>query len=484
MTLTLPQRPFMTATLFGASLAFGVLVAQQPRLAAGLLGLAGIIALAFLAPAAHLTVLIALTAIVPFGIQNQYGIGGGEDQAGLLISDVFLLTGLAGAAWNLLRFPPRRAMLVVALAIIAFLGIAALQFVRALYIGRSASISGAELRVLMGFGVALIAIPILRDAATRRRLFLGLGIVAILLGLWGIAQWSLAIDFAAAEDAGLRQGVSYTSSGKGQIQGGLYAFAPAVVIAFAVFISGAVKSFNGRLLLLAVMGVNLLGLLFTYERTFWVATIVGLAFVILRTSGRQRVRALVATPIVLTGVLAVLATVAPDVLGAARERLLSIGQYASDNSLRYRVVESEHVIGQIREHPVAGNALGATIFWGRPWEGVKPETDEYSHNGYLWLAWKLGIPAALILLALFLRAVLRRPPDGDPLLRAFVVGSAAALLVLLLASITFPSFSALAITPAMALLLAIALSGRSGPSQTGRAVDRSGAAMPSATPGA
>src|SRR5687767_467447 len=221
MTLTLPQRPAMTALLFGASLAFGALVAQAPMMAVGILGLAGIVALAFAAPVAHLVSLIALTAIVPFGLQNQYGFGGGTDSAGLLLSDVFLLTGLASAAWTLLRFPPRRAMLVVALVVIAFLGIATLEFVRALYLGRAASVAGAELRVLMGFGVALIAIPIVRDTARRRRLFLGLGVVAIMLGLWGIAQWSLSIDFAVAEDAGLREGVSYTSSGKGQIQGGL-----------------------------------------------------------------------------------------------------------------------------------------------------------------------------------------------------------------------------------------------------------------------
>jgi hypothetical protein len=484
MTLALPQRTLTTGLLLGASVLFGALIAQAPALAVGMLGLAGIVALAFVAPVAHLVLLIALTAIVPFGIQNQYGVGGGPDSAGLLLSDVFVLTGLASAAWTLLRFPPRGAMRVATFAIIAFLGIAALQFLRALYLDRAASIGGAELRVLMGFGVMLIAIPILRDAAGRRRLFVGLGGVGILLGLWGIAQWSLSIDFAAAEDAGLRQGIAYTSSGKGQIQGGLYAFAPAIVIAFSVFISGAVRSFYGRMLLLAVMGVNTLGLLFTYERTFWVAAIVGLAFVILRTSGRQRVKAIVATPIVLTVVLCLLATVAPDVLGPARERLLSIGQYSSDNSLRYRVVESEHVLGQIREHPLTGNALGATIFWGRPWEGVKPETDEYAHNGYLWLAWKLGIPAALLLLSLFLAAVIRRPPDGDPLLRAFAVGSAAALLVLLLASITFPSFSALAITPTMGVLLGIALSARSRSAQTGRAPERAGAVTPSATPGA
>jgi O-antigen ligase len=483
MTLALPQQRWLTVGLLGASLAFGALVAQAPQLAVGVLGLAGVVVLAFAAPVAHLLILIGITAIVPFGIQNQYGVGGGADSAGLLISDVFVLTGLAAAALALLRSPPRRSRLVLA-AVALFLAIAMFQFMRAIYIGRTPSIAGAELRVMLGFGVALMAIPILSDAARRRRLFMGLGVIAILLGLWGIAQWTFAIDFAAAEDAGLREGVRFTSSGKGQIQGGLYAFAPAIVIAFAVFISGAVESFRGRIFLLAIIGLNLLGLLFTYERTFWVATIVGLAFVVMRTSGRQRVKAIVATPIVLTVFLTLLATVAPDVLGAARERLLSIGQYSSDDSLRYRVVESEHVIGQIREHPLLGNALGATIFWGRPWEGVKPTTDEYAHNGYLWLAWKLGIPAALLLLAILLAAVIRRPPDGDSLRRGFSVGTSAALLVLLLASVTFPSFSALAITPTMALLLAIALSGRGVRRQPDRAPSRAVGATVSPRPGA
>lgn len=483
MTLAIPQRPHVTAALFGWSVLFGILVAKSPSLAVGLLGLAGVIALAFAWPTAHLVLFIAITAIVPFGIQNQYGIGGGAGQAGLLVSDVFLLTGLAGAALSLVRIPPRRTLLIVALALIAFLAIAALQFLRALYIGRAPSIAGAELRVLMGFGTFLVAIPVLRDPGRRRRLFVGLGLVAVALGLWGVAQWTFSIGFAAAEDAGLREGIRYTSSGRGQIQGGLYAFAPAIVIAFSVFISGAVRSALGRMLLLAVMGVNALGLLFTYERTFWVATIVGIAFVILRTSGRQRVRALVATPVAVAVFLAILATAAPDILGAARERLMSIGQYSNDNSLRYRVVESQHVIGQIRQHPLEGNALGATIFWGRPWEGVKPNTDEYAHNGYLWLAWKLGIPAALLLLALCLRAVMRRPPEDDPLLRAVVVGSSAALLILLLATVTFPSFSALAITPTMGVLLAIALTARGAPRQARGEADGAGGATPSPTPG-
>lgn len=477
MTVALPQRAWLVLpAVLGASVLFAVVVAKAPFLAVGALGAAAVAVLAFAAPVAHLVILIGLTALVPFSIQNQFGIGGGTDSAGLLLSDVFLFTGFARAAWVLLKEPPRRTLLVAVAVLVVFLAAASAQFLRAVYLGASPSIAGTEFRVLLGFGVVLLAIPILRDPAARRRLFAGLGLIAILLGLWAIAQWSLNISFFGSKDAGLREGVRFTTAGKGQIQGGLYAFAPAVVIAFAVLISGTVRSLRGRAVLLAAIGLNAAGLLFTYERTFWVAAVVGLGFVVLRTSGSQRVKAIVATPIAVMLFLAVLATVAPDALTAARERLLSIGQYGNDESLRYRIVESRHVVEEIRANPIVGSGPGATIYWGRPWEQVQPSTYEYAHNGYLWLVWKLGLPVTLLLLALLLRAVTLRPPDGDPLRRAFAVGSSAALFVLLISSVTFPSFSALAITPAMGLMIAIALSGRRSGPQADAAPDALGAA--------
>jgi O-antigen ligase len=155
--------------------------------------------------------------------------------------------------------------------------------------------------------------------------------------------------------------------------------------------------------------------------------------------------------------LAVMATVAPSTLGAARERLMSIGQYGSDNSLRYRVVESRHVTEQIRRRPLLGAGPGAQILWGRPWEQVKPRLTHYAHNGYLWLTWKLGALLALVLLVLLLAAVLRRPPRGNTVEAAVARGAQVGLLALLLASATFPSFSALAITAVMGVLMAVAL---------------------------
>jgi hypothetical protein len=156
-------------------------------------------------------------------------------------------------------------------------------------------------------------------------------------------------------------------------------------------------------------------------------------------------------------VIGAMAALAPGDLTAARERLLSVGSYGTDLSVRYRVTESRHVLDAIRAQPLVGSGLGATILWGRAYEQVQPTTESFAHNGYLWLAWKLGLAgAALVVLLLALALAARGPPHGS-VTGALRGGAKAALLALLLGSITFPAFEALGITAVMGVLLALCL---------------------------
>ncbi len=153
---------------------------------------------------------------------------------------------------------------------------------------------------------------------------------------------------------------------------------------------------------------------------------------------------------------AVLATLAPGELTAARERLLSLSQYANDDSLRFRVTESKHVVNEIRERPVIGSGLGATIFFGRPWDLEPPESKTFAHNGYLWLAWKVGLPgAALLWVVLFSSIGWLQRGDYDDAFGAVRNGARGALVTLVLARVTFPSFNQLGITAVMGVLMAI-----------------------------
>jgi hypothetical protein len=158
----------------------------------------------------------------------------------------------------------------------------------------------------------------------------------------------------------------------------------------------------------------------------------------------------------LAGVALSLWALEPNLISTARERLSAARNYAHDSAYHYRVVESRHVLAQIRRHPVIGSGLGATIFWGQPWANKPPRHVSYNHVGYLALAWKLGIPAALLLIALIGSAVATRgPPLGDPLFAAFRNGCRGGLLALLVEGIAFPCFVSPSVTGLIGVMLAV-----------------------------
>ena len=458
----LRRRSLLPGPALAAAAALGAVAAVEPRIAIGLTGGALLMALPFVAPVPHLVLLLLITAIVPFDVQNAVAFGGGQDSPGLLLSDVLLAGGLARAALVVLDTRLERRARWALAAVAAMLGLAVLQAVHGVRSGYDAGTAGAELRVLLGLGAAVIALPLLRDPVTRVPLFKGLVVVGLAVGLWGVAQWTVDIPFTAAQDAGVREGVRFTTEGRGQIQGGLFAFPVAVVMGVAALLSPEVRSLRSRALLAAVVGLNAADLLLTYERTFWVATFVALGFLALRATPTQRLRALTLGPALVGIAVAGMAMAAPRDLTAARERLVSLGQYNSDLSVRYRLTETRNVVQAIDAHPVAGSGLGATILWGRPYEGVRPTTESFAHNGYLWLVWKLGAPAAVLLVLLLAVAVLSRGPPAITTTGALRVGAQAALLLLLIASVTFPAFNALGITAVMGVLLALCIAPQRG----------------------
>ena len=461
MTAALPfpriPRTVAVPALLTVLLVAGALAAADPRMAGGLAGAIVITGMAFLLPVAHLSALLVATAIVPLDIQNQISLGGGLDSPGLLPSDALLLTGLARAVLVLGGGDLDRRQRRTALAALVVLALAGLQFVHGLVAGTAPADAGAELRVILGLaGTLLISVPVLADPARRRRLYRALVVVGLLVGLWGIAQWTLGLRFGDTEEVLASSGGGFTTAGRTI---GQYAFPVAAIMALAAWTSGQVGSLGARTLLVAVIATNILAAILTFERTFWIVTIIGMGFVVLTARGAQRARVLLMTPIVLGLLFAGLSTFAPNELEAAQARFESIGDYAIDPSVRYRLAESRLVLEEIRASPVIGSGFGATIFIGRPGTYVQPKPRRYAENGYLWLVWKLGLPGALLVVALLVVAIVPRRgiPDEDPLSSAVRHGARGALVALLVATITFPSFNSLTITPAMGLLVAIAL---------------------------
>jgi O-antigen ligase len=440
--------------------------ASQPKLALAAALAASVFVLAFSKPVANLAVILFLTAVVPYGVLNQYSLGGGVDSPGLLFSDIFLLAGLSWAALAWPRTPLDRRRYLFSLAMFIFLFFVAVQFLHGIRSGYGRSTVGQETRVMFALGSFLIALPLLADRPSRRRLFGALAVVALALGAWGMIQWFGAFQFGAAGDVGVRAGVAQTGSSGGQLQGGEFAYPVAIILCFAVLVLGGISSWFWRALLICALALNLAACLVTFERSFWLDAIAGLLFVAITAAGFKRLKVLSILAGVATITVVVLSLFAPSTLTTAEQRFGSLSGYGSDPSVRYRLVESGFVYERIRAHPLNGSGLGATIFWGQPWARTTPKTRNYSHNGYLWLAWKVGLPAAALLVCLLgLSLLSRAAPREEELSLAVRRGAQAAIVGLLLATTTFPSFSQLSITAVIGMLLALAISPQSAPGE-------------------
>lgn len=444
-------RRVVVAALLGAALVGGAATALEPRMALGLVAVGLVGLAAFRAPVAHLLALVALTTIVPLAVQARFGSGGSVDSAGVLPSDLFLVTGLLRALIALPGQPLRRLTSVAVGLTALFLLAAAVQLVHAQALGRPLSGVGGEFRALLGFGALLIALPIIAEPESRRRLLAGLAGLGLVLGLWGIAQFALHLRFYEPDSP-----IAAGSFATGGLVIGMFAFPMAAIVALAVLTGSPPRWRGARALLYAVLATNCAAVVLTFERTIVLALLAGFVVVFLRATARQRGRlALTGAAALACSVLA-LAAASPAALSAYRARLASIATARTDPSVTYRVEESRLVVGAIRGEPLTGSALGATILIGRPGTTLPLAPRRYAENGYLWLAWKVGVPAALLLLTALGLAVLAPRRRGEELSGVILRrGCQAGVAVALLASITFGSFTQIGMTVATGVLAAL-----------------------------
>lgn len=429
----------------------GALAGAHPVLGAVLVGGAALVLVALLWPLAALAILLSITTLVPFSIQNRFGVGGGTDDPGLLAIDVLLVLALCRAGVAFLRRRWDGPMLLATLLLLLL----AVQLLHGVLNGWPVNEVGTEVRrAVLAVGAILLSLHVLDREGVRRRLPAVLVLLGLAVGAWGLTQWYLGIEFLGEIDLGVREEVPLTTTGRGQLQGGLFFFPLAVIVSFAALVSGVTPR-GWRPFVWAVLALNGMSLLFTYERTFWAAAVLGCGFVLLREGRAGRLRALTVAPLAVGGLLFVLAVTAPGDLIAAGQRLLSVTQFRTDDSVEYRRNESAAVLQAIDERPLTGHGFGAGITW----EGVSSgagETSTFAHNGYLWLAWKVGILVGLLIVAGMVASIVRKAGARGPSLHAVLRrGAQGALLGLLLINVTFPSFNHLGISVTTGLLLAL-----------------------------
>ena len=182
----------------------------------------------------------------------------------------------------------------------------------------------------------------------------------------------------------------------------------------------ATISQGGRRVLYGIPLLLLLaaGLYVNFGRGLWVWSVVALLLCGVVLGWRRAALIYLALALVSTVAVIGLYLVKPAVIDAAVHRMVSVADEGGNkSSFGWRNLENQAALGRIAASPLVGIGLGGEY---RSWVyEVRNFTEHtrYVHNSYIFTALKLGVPALLILLALFIRiwwrAVRQRAAPGN-----------------------------------------------------------------------
>lgn len=432
-----------------AAMVFGLALPASPWDAVAVLVL---LPLGMAMPTGALVAILAITVLVPWDVQNHLQILGGHGHRGVLFIDALVLVALLRTGWSVARRRvPFDLPMVLGTTVAVILAAATVWGVVQ---GGDVSAAGNEgRRALFGACAFLLAWPLVRDPGSRRVIAGSLVIIGLALGLWGFSQWLFDVGYSTAGDVGVRGGLS-----SGQLQGGMYAYPVAVSLAWSALIAGIARSATHRVLLVAVLALNTICLFLTFERTLMVSTVLACVFVVMSAGAEARRQAMRWVPAI--GAFLIVGTgLAAAQARTALERLAMLGDVDSDNSYTHRMIEADVLKDEILARPLFGSGFGASVTWG--WgDKFAVSTTPFADLGYHWLAWKVGLPGAILITVILLGAVFRRShgEESDPW-KAIRIGSRGGLLALLATSVLFGVFNALGITAAIGVLVAICYSG-------------------------
>ena len=335
----------------------------------------------------------------------------------------------------------QRSELKLWIPVVAFLLLVPVSVVHAYFLlGVSPKDVFGEGRHLMFLLLFPLTVAVLNTKERVRRFILGLLLLGVLFSLGQIVQSFFHVRIFG--DSG-RLVIAQTLDVKSydatiSNTGGLNIIILVLFTSAGWYVLKEIKTFK----FLSLSAVCAVGILLTFGRTTWGVTLLGLVVVThllgLRKSGPMLVWSLVGSSLA----LALLIAFKPAMLDALVVRATSVEkeiEYGSSAAWRY--YEAEQVLPQIAANPVLGLGLGAA--YRRPARSdALPEQVRYIHNGYLYMASKLGVPA-LALVVWGVGMILKWSWRGarteqDPRSRGVHAAICAGVLGVLLASITEP----------------------------------------------
>lgn len=181
-----------------------------------------------------------------------------------------------------------------------------------------------------------------------------------------------------------------------------------VILALFLIARHGLRACLTRVWPVPAFAILLLGLMGTYTRSFWVATVVAALLLALFTSGIKGVMRIAAVVLPVTVLLgAAVFAVNPRIGEAAYTRAFGITQeIESGDSFGWRGKENAMAIESIEKHPVLGIGFNGAYKPAVSTRGHFAGEEIYIHNAYLYFQLKMGLLGSAILLA-FLTLYLR-----------------------------------------------------------------------------
>lgn len=295
-------------------------------------------------------------------------------------------------------------------------------------------------REFLLFIFILYYFPIRELVDTRRRLAVFLGVAAVVIAGLGIANLKMYAE--AANNA-------------------IYAFnilSSRVSMNETIFLGAALcssvfllysKRWYQKAVFLALTVLYSIVLIASFTRGAWLTFIIGEAVIFLMVNGRRRL-ALgaylgIGAVFFIVGILVYFPDKSDFILKGIESRFSSSAKGTQDISFNSRVIETEATIKEIYAHPLGGAGMGARVVF---YDIIGRETSSpaFVHNAYLFIAYKFGIPMAIMffssLFACLARGLLLAFYTPDPFYRCVVIGASSSLLAALAISLTSNQFAA------------------------------------------
>ncbi|MFW5708794.1 MAG: O-antigen ligase family protein [Chloroflexota bacterium] len=214
-----------------------------------------------------------------------------------------------------------------------------------------------------------------------------------------------------------------------------------------------------------ILLVMLLGwLYFSFQRNYWLTTIINLGalgWILIGEALARMIRRLIPLLLIAVFALVVLQITQPNTLRrqgeAAVQRVLSLTNdpARTDSSTRWRLTENRYAFDIVAENPLTGIGV-ANAYRPRMVDELETPLDRYVHNAYLWIAVNTGLVNLGLFFAfcgLYLYRVLRYWPQiARDDYRAAYLGFGMAFLGMMISNLVAPNFiqsPALSIYPAM-----------------------------------